>query len=73
MKTAALWLGVVCVLVLPFSLVAHIVGLHALDIPALYALGCAGIGGLLVALASGLFEGKTIKLSKTGIEIVDQK
>jgi hypothetical protein len=73
MKTVAVWLGVLCVAVLPFSLIAHIVGLHALDLPWQYTVGCAGIGALLVAFASGLFEGKTIEFSKSGIKIVDAK
>jgi hypothetical protein len=72
-KAASLICGVLLIATLPFSIVAHMAGWHALDLPKEYLLACLGVGAFLIAASAGLLEGKLFKVSKSGIEIQDME
>lgn len=74
MRLMALVLGTLLILPLPLNLLAHLLGLHKLDVDVRWVLATAVLGVLLgyAAQLAGILEGKHVKLPG-GIEIDDKE
>jgi hypothetical protein len=69
MKIAALISGIFCLLLLPASVLLHLLGSHEREVPTALLIVSAAIGLVLVAFASRTVDHFKAKLSKGGIEL----